>query len=171
MKQLDSPDDGTRMSAALALAQIGKDAKDSAGTLQKVFEKDPNPMVRHAAGLALFRILPEPPPALAKQMKAAADQIEMNIRQLRAMLPPKVPWDASQRQRLIDPKEQAVYQSLVDAHLLISTHASLGGPKAAGVCAVADHGPIFTHKNYSPALVPALVRGIHQAAYHDLGFC
>ena len=51
-KQLDSPDDGTRMSAALALAQLGKDAKDAVAPLQKMLNKEPNPMVRHAAGFA-----------------------------------------------------------------------------------------------------------------------
>ena len=61
MKQLESRDDGHRMSAALALGEIGKEVRDAIPALQKAVNTDQNPLVRHSAAFSLARVLAERP--------------------------------------------------------------------------------------------------------------
>jgi HEAT repeat protein len=176
IKQLDSPDDTIRMSSALALAQLGKDAGEAVGPLQKMFNKEKKPVARHAAGFALARITADPPADIAKQMKAIAEQIEINIKQLQAMLPPPGPWDPSMRPSLFDPKIQDPYNHLLSLHLLASVQSNQAG-SVAGKCSAFGSGNELPAKvsmqirQCNPAAIPAIIHAIHQAAYYDLGFC
>src|SRR5207302_5043135 len=75
---LDSPDDGIRLSAALALGEIGTDARDALPALMKSL-KDKNPMVRQAAALSIGRISKDPHPDLRAQMQEAFEQIRKDL--------------------------------------------------------------------------------------------
>jgi HEAT repeat protein len=60
MKQLESPDGGSRISAVLALGHIGNDARAAVPALQNAL-KDKNPVVQHSAAFALCRVMADPP--------------------------------------------------------------------------------------------------------------
>ncbi len=165
MKQLESPDYGTRMSAALALAQIGKDAGDAIGPLRKLLNKDKTPVVRHSAGFALARLTTDPEAELANQVKAAVGQIDDNLQKAlfnfdrqEAALGHKL-----NHQAFADPLVQARYNQIVDVHIMFSAQKHLVSPLGQQASAAVAMFP--------PEAAPALIRAMHMAAYYDLGFC
>ncbi len=172
MKQLESADDGHRMSAALALAQIGKDARDAAPALRKALA-DKNPMVRYSAGFALARVMAEPP-NLAKQLQVAAEQVEIATRRaVTQALMPK-PWRPLNRRALFDPLVQEQFNQLVAFHLMYSAQKNAQQTMKGWVGPIPDAmgqqvGDAIN--NLPPEAAPAIIRGMHLAAYYDLGFC
>jgi HEAT repeat protein len=177
IKQLESPDDGTRMSAALALAQIGKEARDAIAPLQKLVKNDPNPMVRHSAAFACQRISADPQAEHAKQMQAAVEQIERNVKQAVAPLLAPKQWRPLNRQALFDPQIQAQYNQIMDVHLLASVQSS--GNSLAKARLNPDFWGVPPEMaaqaaqliSQDPEAAPAFIRAIHLTAYYDLGFC
>jgi HEAT repeat protein len=136
IKRLEGKDDTERLGAALALAQIGKEASEAVPALRKLL-KDASPQVQHSAAFAIAAILEVPgvddtlETALAKIAKkglaanARVQQFQQALAGNRAATGAARPVN---RQALSDPSVQADYNTLVDIHVMTSVqvNASIG---------------------------------------------
>lgn len=192
IKQLESPDVGQRMSAALALGEIGKEARDAIPALKKAL-KDKNPMVRHSAAFGLWR-MNAGPADIGKQFAAAVEQIDEDVRKAVTNVGRIQRFGATvDLTAFNDPQFQAPYNTIIDLHLLFSaqknmvsaaaTNPNNAGPNLSWLAAqdlqksaLAASDALMKKVEhvidaFPPEAVPAIIRGMHLAAYYQLGFC
>lgn len=179
-KHLESPDPGTRMSAALALGKIGPDAKDAVPALQKAL-KDPSPIVRNSVAFALGEINIDAQEARKKDFLNALEQIEKNValsnqrmQELhRGMLVDLTkPARPLSRPALFNPQLQMQYNQVIDMQIMVSVQQN-ARPKGPARQQLRDLQTAVSDamKKFEPEAVPAVMRGMHMTAAYDLGFC
>jgi HEAT repeat protein len=81
---LDSPDAPLRAAAADALAPIGIAAGPAGPRLLAMFERDPDPNVRRAAGVALARVRPGSPDLITTSARVLASDEDAMVREAAA---------------------------------------------------------------------------------------
>jgi HEAT repeat protein len=81
---LDSPEAPLRAAAADALGPIGTAADGAGPRLLALFEKDPDPSVRRAAGVALARVRPGSSDLISSSARVLAGDREATVREVAA---------------------------------------------------------------------------------------
>ena len=182
--QLGDRDPGNRLVAALALGEIGADARGAAAALLKALE-DPSAEVRVGAAAALARLDPTREALAKEQFALAFTKAEQSLDTARqtlqssgllrdpasdALLFQPVNWQA-----LMNPAVQAQYNQIVNLLLLRSAYRPASpmffkgfqqnnqSQLRAGIDQVLSQ--------FGPEAVPAIVRGINLAAIYNLGHC
>jgi HEAT repeat protein len=173
IRDLQEPDEGKRLSAALALGTIGLEAREATPALQEALN-DPSPLVRQSAAVSLALISKQ-----AKgnqQFEPTAKQVRERLTRALNELPPLNSGPPS-REALFDRKAQAAYNQVVDLHLLASVQLNQIGKsnpwleKQLGLNELRRQVATALTSQFGPEAIPALLRGMHLAAYYDLGFC
>jgi HEAT repeat protein len=197
IKQLEARDAGERLAAALSLGRLGPRAKEAIPALRKTL-KDPNPQVQHCAAFALLCM--DPPlngkdlvQECLHKLDKGLDKIValdnsalQNIQQFQKSLLAHQPLNAGKarsvnRRALFDPQIQTDYSTIVGVHILCSEQAN--SMLHISTC---DNSLIIQTlpdqlqitwlnnrdglHNMEPEGVPALITGLYQIAYYDLGF-
>jgi HEAT repeat protein len=173
MRDLQHADEGKRLSAALALGTIGVQAREAVPELQKAIQ-DASPLVRQSAAVSLALISRESKGD--REFEPTVKQIQQRLAMLLRELP-EMKKGPVKREALTDPKVQRAYNQVVDLHILVSVQLNQVGKsnpwlaKQLGLSQLRLHvGQALTNQ-FGPDAIPALVRGMHLAAYYDLGFC
>jgi HEAT repeat protein len=199
IKQLEAKEDGHRMAAALALANIGHAAKEAIPALKKALN-DPNPQVQHSAAFGLVYVVSDPLTdtnellhgclqKLGKGLeKVAADDATaiQNIQRFQQALLANQPLNGSKarsvnRRAMFDPQVQTNYSTIVGVHMMCSAQANSvlhfstcdnsliiqTLPDELQVTWLQNRGGLTSME---PEGVPAVINGLYQVAYYDLGF-
>ena len=200
IERLKSKDDGERLAAALALAQIGDEAQDAIPALQKMLidsnaqlqfaaalalgrlQQDQTPQTDQQVAFGAAA-------ALVAKLNLALAQLQDLQRALWASTPKgsivlsqDKAWRPVNRQAFFDPKVQTLHGQFVTMHVLISATLHELSQKGKGGCPtqyVKDLPPAMqllyepnkkAVDSFEAEAIPALMRGMQQAAYYDIGF-
>jgi HEAT repeat protein len=168
---LQGPNEGKRLGAALALGEIG--AREATFALQKAL-RDASPLVRQSAAASLAQILGESQKEIwrKQQQEAASRLIEQRLALALKQLPPAavalkggagrmIGFSRLDRQALFNPRVQASYNQIIDLHIITSAKFKTARPEVLRT----------TIEQFGPEAVPALIRGMHISAQYNLGFC
>jgi HEAT repeat protein len=197
IKQLEAKEPGQRLAAALALGRIGPPAKNAILPLTKSL-KDPNPQVQHCAAFALLSIGTAPDSKdlqqnclqrLDKGLEkiVALDTVALgNIQNLQRTLLANQPLNGGKarsvnRRAMFDPQIQTDYSTIVGVHILCSAQANSvlhisTCDNSLIIQTLPDQLQVTWLHNreglhdMEPEGVPALITGLYQIAYYDLGF-
>jgi HEAT repeat protein len=199
LKHLEHKDEGVRLAAALALAQIGPEAKEAIPAL-RIALKDASPQVQHCVAFALTYIVTDPPlekndllqhclqklETALEKIKAQDNTALQNIQQFQRTLLANQPLNAGKarsvnRQAFFDPQVQTNYSTIVGVHMLCSAQANAVLQfstcyNALIIQTLPDQLQVTWLKNregltsFEPEAVPAVIAGLYQVAYYDLGF-
>jgi HEAT repeat protein len=152
IKDLQAPDEGRRLSAALALGEIGMEAREAVPSLQNAL-RDSSLMVRQSAAMSIMLIRGD---QIKDKRENASKPLEQQLASARKIVASKIGPSA-----LYDAQTQSAYNLIIDFHLMNSVRRANGD----GIDVLADI------QDFGPEAIPALVRGVNLAAYYRLGHC